>query len=684
FYVWFYNGKRDSPSEQAGSPIMSRERVDNIPAGQYMDITVTWDSIPGGENDIYVFADKPISSGTYKTEGPDGKFHPDGDVLESRENDNDVSIADEFEDAIDLRPDLTITGIYFDDKTAGEKGVTVTVTVANVGSADAEANTATVWIKIGGEKLKNKTTNSLNPLIPKEIEIDDELDIEFSWDVPDDAGKNVSVSARVAHPDDSNSRNDKLSTHVIIEEKRWDITGEDKWEFAGIYLLVGLILGMAAFLGLYLLNTNLKDKQRSAPSRPHLPYARPYHKPAPEPEVKFPVVNHCPNCGEKLRAYKPGRIRCPHCKTSAVVDIWGHFLPLEDFKAEYETLKFAHKQYLHSLQQELATLKSDLDNEESEAGKKEMGRQVKNLEERILFQQEKLGKIMDWEETMTPPKEDDELERKKKELACLTGYEDHPAYRDYIKALQKQIKAMEAYAGRSAGGFPRTSFIAKRKEELSAIQRKPGTLLTLEDKARLKHYPPKIQAFEHLIGMTVEKLLEELAIQELLAKLAEEEVEEYRKETEEAPEGEDEMLKTIEGRETERREEAHEDEGEAKVETWEAVAAEMEGIKAAEKEADEETWMPETDKMEETEEALEEAWDQEAYDLEKVKVGEGLEVEGMEIEGVEGLQVEVVENTLRLKMARSRMLRLKVSRPDASMRGPIKDEKSVEAAEEIG
>ncbi|MCK4613559.1 MAG: hypothetical protein KAU14_02050, partial [Thermoplasmata archaeon] len=76
FYVWFYNGKRNSPSEQAGTPIMPRERVDNIPAGQYIDVLVTWDNIPAGENDLYVFADKPIKSGQYGTEGPDGKFHP--------------------------------------------------------------------------------------------------------------------------------------------------------------------------------------------------------------------------------------------------------------------------------------------------------------------------------------------------------------------------------------------------------------------------------------------------------------------------------------------------------------------------------------------------------------------------------------------------------------------------------
>ncbi|MCK4613718.1 MAG: hypothetical protein KAU14_02855 [Thermoplasmata archaeon] len=212
FYVWFYNGKADSLVEVAGD-FLTRERVDNIPTGQYTDVLVIWDNIPAGENDIYVFADKPIKAGPYKTVGPDGKFHPDGAVLETRENDNDVSIADEYQEAIDLRPDLTVTYIDYDDNRAGET-TTVTVTIANVGSADAEANTATLWIKIGGEKLKDKTTNSQNPVIQDIIEVDDEIDIEFKWDIPNEV-KNYSVSARVDHEDDSDSGNDKFYTWVV-------------------------------------------------------------------------------------------------------------------------------------------------------------------------------------------------------------------------------------------------------------------------------------------------------------------------------------------------------------------------------------------------------------------------------------------------------------------------------------
>jgi len=210
FYVLFYNGRRESPNELPGFYI-SIERVDNIPAGQYFDVTTEWDEIPGGENDIYVYADKPIQSGDGKT-FICNTFSLDGLVIESRENDNTATISDVFQQAIDLRPDLTILKVDYDDREM-DSTTTVTVTIANVGSAVAQQGSAIVSLKIGGIFLKDKESNHINPELTKEIDINDDIEMEFIWEIPDE-DKNFTVKANVDHPDDSNSKNDRLTVYV--------------------------------------------------------------------------------------------------------------------------------------------------------------------------------------------------------------------------------------------------------------------------------------------------------------------------------------------------------------------------------------------------------------------------------------------------------------------------------------
>jgi len=241
FYVFFYNGKKNSPNENAGSNYLAFEKIDNIPANSYFDVLATWDDIEGGDNDIYAIADKPIRSGIGATKDPKGNFMEDGSVLESRENDNSISIAQKYEDAVDLRPDLTIIRVEFDDYDEGEK-TTVTVTVGNVGSAKALRGSADVKLKIGGDAMKDKTGNREIPTIDDDIEVDDDIDMEFVWDI--DEAKNFTVKASVKHPDDSNSGNDRLNTYVVTKKEETGIGpgGGDVTTIIAFGGIVGVLL----------------------------------------------------------------------------------------------------------------------------------------------------------------------------------------------------------------------------------------------------------------------------------------------------------------------------------------------------------------------------------------------------------------------------------------------------------
>jgi len=246
FCVIFYNGLRNSPKGQLGHPI-ALDTIENIPANSHTDIMVTWDDIPGGENDIYAYADKPIQG-----YGPCGigfiPLIPIGDeglVLESKENDNTASIDDVFEDAIDLRPDLTILDIEFESTEMDEKQ-TITVTIANVGFATAEANSAEVSVKAGGESLKSKDGNIMNPSLKEDIDAGDDITMEFKWTPTKD--KNFTIKATVDHPDDFISRNDRRTEYVVIGKPPPPPPGDKSLSFLCITIiafpLILLLLGM--------------------------------------------------------------------------------------------------------------------------------------------------------------------------------------------------------------------------------------------------------------------------------------------------------------------------------------------------------------------------------------------------------------------------------------------------------
>jgi len=642
FYVFFYNGKGRSTKESAGNYI-AFERVGNILASSYADILVTWENIEGGDNDIYAVADKPIRSGTWATKDINGNFLEDGLVMESSENDNTALIDHKYEEAIDLRPDLTIIGVEFDGFEEG-KTTTVTVTVANIGSAKAEKGSGAVWLKIGGVFLKDKETNRGNPTLPYDIEIGDDIDIEFKW--PIDYVINYTVKASVDHPDDSYSANDRMITWVVTVEGDDD---NNPWDYGTLWVLIGIILLIACIatvsfiytlpteklisgksqrklnpgkyrpIGISSMKTTSKIAAGSGPPDDTVPFGRLSN--VPQVVIEFPVIDLCLGCGAKLRVYKPGPIQCPFCRTIAQVDSKGRFLQpdereypgMESKDMEMESGKFEGaggivlvpggtsgdegspgKGVSPDASQETEQLKAVEENglpmgqglvsiisvpgdlADDDAMKVEEGRSkegamrteerwreeealrteeewrregARRTEERwreeealrteeewrregameverewgkegASFEESSWGEEdEDADETsmsiQKPHWNDNELVRKRKILADYMEYRDDPEVAHYIRTLKKQIRTMESYGRRNTAGFPNTSFIASKKDELVGVLGKPSQWLTREEKHILKSYPPKIRAFEDIIGMSVGELMVELAEEEL-------------------------------------------------------------------------------------------------------------------------------------------------------------------------
>ena len=220
FYIWFYNGKRNSGNEVGGTQsqgLIGWEKVDNIPAGNSTQIKVIWEEIPAGENDIYAHADKPIKSGAGKT-FIDNQFSEFGVVLEGNETDNGASINTAYRPPLMVLPDLIPDYVSFGSRKAGEDGVTVTVSVKNIGTAKAWRFMSYVHLSIEGESLVKKDTQTVSPPIDEEIEIGGSFLMNYSWDIPDEPG-NLTVVVEIEKGDDElNSSNNILTSYVITEE----------------------------------------------------------------------------------------------------------------------------------------------------------------------------------------------------------------------------------------------------------------------------------------------------------------------------------------------------------------------------------------------------------------------------------------------------------------------------------
>lgn len=296
FYVVFYNGKSGSSNNKAGD-FIAYEKVENIPARLYVDILVIWDEIQGGENDIFAYADKPIDSGILKTI-VDNKFSSDGLVSESRENDNTASIDSRYREEIELLPDLTIIDIDFDDNERGRTTI-VTVTVANIGSAPAFQFSAIVSLKIGGTSIKARTSKQINPGLPEEIDGNDDIDIEFVWEIPDER-RNFSVRAVVDHPNDGNPDNDRMISYInsvgssSYSSSDTEIAKDIFTNISILILIIGLLIGVFVAGSATSMRGSSRNRRRRTMSRNPGPKRPQHHQETPYLQ-RSPNMRRTPN-----------------------------------------------------------------------------------------------------------------------------------------------------------------------------------------------------------------------------------------------------------------------------------------------------------------------------------------------------------------------------------------------------
>jgi len=202
FDVFLYNGKSESNNEQSGDPI-GIVRVVNIGPLNSTLIPFAWAELPAGENDIYIYADKPIRTGPNKTQVMN-EFSSDGAVLESTENNNFVSIDDSLQSLIKFREiypvdqyAVSISSSETDFRTDGKKFTLFTVTIENTGSETDEYE-----ILVTGESKGWKTgldssfMITLNAGEKKVYSLSIERD-NSSADVYDDESYNVTITITV-------------------------------------------------------------------------------------------------------------------------------------------------------------------------------------------------------------------------------------------------------------------------------------------------------------------------------------------------------------------------------------------------------------------------------------------------------------------------------------------------------
>ena len=356
FHVLFYNGEENSIDEREDN-FIGVVTVHNIPARMYQDISFNWLRIKGGNNDIFAYVDKPINYGPRKTH-IDNMFSSYGQVWETSEDDNTASLDPLYSDALDLRPDLSIVGVTFGSLEAGKR-TRVEVIIVNIGTGPTDDDSGTVHLNIGGTDLKNTDHNSLNPEVIEGLEAGDDMVISFTWIVPE-TPQNITIVANVDHIDDQDRSNDLYLAFVKTREPRDEGIGTGT--ILAILILI-LLIGMTSML----YANRVTEASRNPPrvteiendtdSRRELMTSDRFapngswkgdmrdvdESPGEEPmmqdssvtvvplgSTEFPVVDRCPGCNAKLRAYNPGLIGCPFCSTTTMVDRDGTFIPMED------------------------------------------------------------------------------------------------------------------------------------------------------------------------------------------------------------------------------------------------------------------------------------------------------------------------------------------------------------------
>ncbi|HID71273.1 MAG TPA: hypothetical protein EYP29_00825, partial [Thermoplasmata archaeon] len=252
FDVWVYKSKEDSLSGVGGTVgvgglIAHEKDVESIDPESSYTLTIDWD-IEWGKHEIYVYVDKPISTGADKTDDPDK-----GDVIEISERNNDAKMLSEYQQYVDLRPWIEISGIDWNKDPQKDETVTITVTifnndnkmaVASYGDSPNDPSDMYVRCKAGGEYLKPKKgtfTPETGYKVTEKIPAGEELEIEFEWKVTDDAGTEVKIKAYIDYSENKND-NDTDTIKLKIKEKSTGIAGFGETSTTTVMGMGGIII----------------------------------------------------------------------------------------------------------------------------------------------------------------------------------------------------------------------------------------------------------------------------------------------------------------------------------------------------------------------------------------------------------------------------------------------------------
>jgi len=378
FHAYLYEDKSDSDSDPDGLEAITVEGVDSIPAGGYRDVYFFVD-IEKGENDFYVYVDKPTGNDY------------EGDIIEEVEYDNDATLPKEYKDAIHLMPDLRIDDIEWRPLNP-EKGeeVEFTVTLGNYGTADYDSkDDAKITLKvdilwIGG---------SSGSRISQTIRMDRSDEVSFTWtEGPVEWNEEYRIKVYIDFDDDLDIDNNRGEMTLQSSAKPSDSNTPD---YSSVGAVCGISMGLLFGLGILAIGGTARSirtvrspgtippfsipppkvtgKDSSPPSRITSP-GSPKSTNMPEDgkdagnvdskeiilndgasdgkekdetdttggvrgaaargksrpkdgvgeKMKFPLTMECPECELRVKINEPGEFKCSVCREKGIVDEYGY------------------------------------------------------------------------------------------------------------------------------------------------------------------------------------------------------------------------------------------------------------------------------------------------------------------------------------------------------------------------
>ncbi len=214
FAFWLYRSREDSSTGLSGvvgmEGLLAHERVlESIdPLSSYtveLDFELEW-----GKHELYCYVDKPIWNGPDKTDDQE-----EGDVIESKENNNDARATVPELDFIDQRPWMEVLDVKWDRLPEKGRTTIVTVTINNneshpgCASYGEAPDDTQMYIRC---KADNQFFEPQNPdgsagmgqLVTVTLLPNDDLDIRFSWPVEEKPGDNVTLLIYIDYSQNKN------------------------------------------------------------------------------------------------------------------------------------------------------------------------------------------------------------------------------------------------------------------------------------------------------------------------------------------------------------------------------------------------------------------------------------------------------------------------------------------------